>query len=351
MKANSSNITVITMTGKALTFLFTVSLMVSFMVSCASVEDKTREAVVLGDKLFAEGKCDEATQQYSKAAELDPGSGAIHLKLARTHARCGDDMAAIKEYKEAMSRGASSLEVYPEVVPLLIKIGENRGAESILRKMVEKAPSDCVAYNNLGVVLYRQKKYSEAQNAFEQAIKANPSHCDSYLNLALLLENEMGDLANATKYYKKYLSLRPDAPNAAQIKDRIVQNELKLLQGGKSSDTRFNDSMDEGKRFLAAGQFKEAEASFRSALQARSTSASARANLGAALMEQGKLKEAEGVLEKCLDLGGGTAECAYQLGWVYKLGGDDKKAIKLWGKALSIDPTFQKAKRTLDLYE
>jgi Flp pilus assembly protein TadD len=327
-----------------------MSLAIPFAISCASVEDKTKKAVTLGDALIAEGKCDEATQQYATAAELAPASLDIRLKLARTYARCGADMAAINEYKAAISCGAAELDVYREIVPLLIKIGESQGAETILKKIIEKAPSDCVAHNNLGVVLYRQKKYPEARKAFEEAIKRNPSHCDSYLNLASLLENEFNDIFTSTRYYKKYLSLRPDAPNAAQIKDRIVQNELKLLKEG-SSDTSFDDYMDEGQQFLAAGQFKEAEASFRAALRARSTSASARTNLGVALMEQGKLDEAESVLEKCLELGGGSAECAYQLGWVYKLGGDDKKAVKLWEKALSIDPTFQKAKKTLDLYD
>lgn len=324
--------------------------MVSLTVSCASVENKSREAVRLGDQLLAERKCAQAMQEYARAAELTPGSANLHLKMARAHARCGASMAAIKEYKTAMSHGASELEVYREIAPLLFRMGESRGAENIYRKIVKLAPSDCVAYNNLGVVLRRQKKHSDARKAFENAIKANPSHSDSYLNLALLLENELNDLAKATKYYKKYLSLASDAPNASKIKNRIIQNELKLLEQGHSISD-FDERMEQGEKQLAEGSFEDAEASFRAALRARPTSSTAQIKLGVALMEQGKLREAKSVLEKCLKARGGSAECAYQLGWAHKLGGSNKKAIDLWKKALRIDPSFKKAKRTLNLYD
>jgi tetratricopeptide (TPR) repeat protein len=329
--------------------IITVLVSISLFVSCASTEDRTRDALLQGDRLLAQGKCGEATQHYAEAAELTPNSADIHLKLARTHARCGSEMAAIKEYKAAIAHGASGLEVYREIVPLFIKIGENKGAEAILQKIISQAPSDCVAYNNLGVVLHRQKRNDAARKAFEKAIKINPSHADSYLNLAALLENEFDDLATATKYYKKYLSLRPNARNAANIRDRIVQNELKLLGKG-SFVTGYDEYMEQGRESLSAGLFSDAEEAFRLALRTRPTSSSARENLGVALMEQGKLREARQVLQKCLNQDGGSAGCAYQLGWTYQLSGNTKKAVEMWKKALRIDPAFKKARRAIELY-
>jgi superkiller protein 3 len=336
--------------GTAVSTPLVMLLVASLAVSCASTEDKTRESLLQGDRLIAEGKCDEAIRQYTTAAKLSPGSADIHLKLARTHARCGAGMAAVQEYQKAVSHGAPETETYREMVPLLIRLGNFQAAQTILKRIISKAPSDCVAYNNLGVVLYRQKKYREARAAFEKAIKAKPSHCDSYLNLAVLLENEFDDLALATKHYRKYLALNPDAPNAAQIRDRIVQNELKLLEEGVSG-SRFDEYMQQGTESLADGDFNDAEKAFRSALRARPSSVSALENLGVALMEQGELGEAKSMLNKCLELDGGSAGCAYQLGWVHQLSGNTKEAVSLWKKALRIDPTFIKAKRTLELYD
>jgi len=325
-------------------------LLAVFAVSCASAEDRRSQALNAGDQFLKGGKCKEAVEEYSKAVELTPDSADIRLTLARAHARCRSDMAAINEYKAAIENGASDVEVYREVVPLLIRIGQNSGAETILKKIIKKDPSDSIAYNNLGVVLNRQKKYSGAQKAFEKAIKINPSHYDSYLNLAMILENVTGDLAYANKCYKKYLSLNPDSPKADKVRDHIVQNELQLL-GSSPSESTFHEYIEQGKQYLAEGRFEEAEDTFRSALRIRNASAKARANLGAALMEQGKLDEAEETLNKCLSLNKGTAECAYQLGWVYKLRGNNKSAIRMWKKALQIDPSYGNAKKTLKMYE
>lgn len=65
--------------------------------------------------------------------------------------------------------------------------------------------------------------YKGAAEAFEKALEFNPRNASAHFELALLYEKDETDLVGAIYHFDRYLRLRPDAPNAGVVKDRLLR--------------------------------------------------------------------------------------------------------------------------------
>lgn len=65
--------------------------------------------------------------------------------------------------------------------------------------------------------------YKGAADAFEKALEFNPRNASAHFELALLYEKDETDLVGAIYHFDRYLRLRPDAPNAGVVKDRLLR--------------------------------------------------------------------------------------------------------------------------------
>jgi peptidoglycan/xylan/chitin deacetylase (PgdA/CDA1 family)/uncharacterized caspase-like protein len=93
-------------------------------------------------------------------------------------------------------------------------------AEAQFTEALKLRPDFALAANNLGFVYYRQDKFQEAARWFENTIKLDPSRVVAYLNLgdayAKLKQNDKSRQA-----YQTYLSLAPNGPSAAYVKQQL----------------------------------------------------------------------------------------------------------------------------------
>lgn len=75
---------------------------------------------------------------------------------------------------------------------------------------------------NCGVVAYNSKKWRRALREFKLALEKNPLDADSQYNLAVIYDVVNKDREKAIEHYKRYLELNPQAPDAAKVKNYIV---------------------------------------------------------------------------------------------------------------------------------
>jgi tetratricopeptide (TPR) repeat protein len=111
-----------------------------------------RKQVVEGNKLFAEGKFDEANNKYRDAEVDNPESPIVHFNI-------GDALYKKRKYEEA-------LESY--------------------RKAIQNSDDvqlQAQSYYNLGNTLYRLNKWPESILAYQQALKLNPNDQEAKYNL------------------------------------------------------------------------------------------------------------------------------------------------------------------------
>jgi tetratricopeptide (TPR) repeat protein len=103
----------------------------------------------------------------------------------------------------------------------------------------------------------------------------------------------------------------------------------------------------EGEKHLDAGQWPEAEAAFRRALQVNPNSAVAYSKLGVALVHQRRLEEAEQAFTRAVTIDPGYAPAWSNLGNVRREAGRLEEALQAYERAVAADPDYWIAHQNL----
>jgi tetratricopeptide (TPR) repeat protein len=75
---------------------------------------------------------------------------------------------------------------------------------------------------NRGVVAYKSQQIRRAMREFRLALENNPLDADAHYNLAVIYDVIIKDRERAMGHYTRYLELNPGAPDAAKVKNYIV---------------------------------------------------------------------------------------------------------------------------------
>ena len=160
-----------------------------------------------GSKYFNEKNFAPALEDLAKVVEADPTDGKTFLKIAMAQQALGDVDAAVESYKKAAENGNEA--------------AANKRLGSIF---IAK-----------GQALQKAGKNAEAIEAYETAM-GYVENAGVYKVIGNL-HTKLGKSAAANEAYKKYLELKPNAPDADGVKYTIAVNAQKL--GDKATAKAF----------------------------------------------------------------------------------------------------------------
>ncbi len=80
---------------------------------------------------------------------------------------------------------------------------------------------------NMGVMYTGRGKYSEAEKEYLCALRIDPADADSHFNLAVLYDDFLKEPQKAAVHYRRYLKLRPDAPDALEVQTWLIGAETR----------------------------------------------------------------------------------------------------------------------------
>ena len=132
--------------------LHIIRIVITILLPVAVMAQAESKAVIKGNKLYKEGKFDEAAAEYRKAAESNPGNGVVQYNL-------GNAVFKKESFDEALAAYDKSIELSKD----------NTSREKNI-------------YNK-GVSYTRQKKLLESIEAYKSALKINPADEDARHNL------------------------------------------------------------------------------------------------------------------------------------------------------------------------
>ncbi len=69
----------------------------------------------------------------------------------------------------------------------------------------------------------------QAIDLYESALDGSPRSADVHYRLAVLYDDKMSDPLNAMHHFKRYLTLSPNGPHAAEVKNFMKRDELALV--------------------------------------------------------------------------------------------------------------------------
>lgn len=210
-------------------------------------EEALVKARALND-VYATGKAALEAKQYAvavenlaRAAELDPSQGAVWSSLADAYmgvARGRKSAEAAPIFQQALDAFAKAIEIAPtnagnynNFALALAESNKLDEAKANLAKAIELDPSGAGKYHyNLGAVLMNVSQSDAATEEFRKSIAADANYAESYFYLGSMLAGKstmdaagkMIPPAGTVDALQKYLSLKPDGPNADAAKDLIT---------------------------------------------------------------------------------------------------------------------------------
>ena len=185
---------------------------------------------------------DEAITQLSKASELGPTQIAVWARLSEAYvgsakAAKGADVAPIYDkafgaFDKLLALAPDDAGNYNNYALALAADKKLDDAKVKLAKAVELDPPGAGKYHyNLGALLMNSSQTDPALDEFRKSIDADPNYAEAYYYLGATLVGKatldptgtkMVAPAGTTEALQKYLTLKPDGPNAASAKDLLT---------------------------------------------------------------------------------------------------------------------------------
>ena len=139
----------------------------------------------------------------------------------------GAARAELEEHTEAAEAYHAAHLLRPDSEPAMRNLGQSlllagdpRGALRILDALAEQRPEDARVRNDIGEAHRRMGQFEDAERHFREALELDERHAPAHFNLALALV-QLERRAEALEAFERYLSLRPDAPDAADVREAI----------------------------------------------------------------------------------------------------------------------------------
>jgi tetratricopeptide (TPR) repeat protein len=177
----------------------------------------------IGTALQKSGEVEAALQAYSKELECnqDPKVRMMaHLNRSMLLERTKSWALAADELEAAVRLGPERPEVYGDIASLRLQAGQLALAREALDRGAAAGFRSAPHYRSLGAHQLEAKSYDDAIAAFSKALEIDPALAEAELGLGSALD-QAGREAEAVGRFERYLDLRPNAPEAAELSKRI----------------------------------------------------------------------------------------------------------------------------------
>ncbi|MCX6356567.1 MAG: tetratricopeptide repeat protein [Candidatus Aureabacteria bacterium] len=145
----------------------------------------------LGNVFEKIGRLADATAAFEKAYGLDPGMKVAAYNLGLCYSR----------------------------------LGRGQKAEDLLREAIRKDNNFAEAHFQLARLLAEKRDYGDAIQEYEETLRIAPDDADAHYNLAQILRLHAERPEKAAVHLKEYLKCRPDAGDAAEVREWIREVE------------------------------------------------------------------------------------------------------------------------------
>ncbi|MDY7034831.1 MAG: YcaO-like family protein [Thermodesulfobacteriota bacterium] len=177
-------------------------------------------------KLIAENENPEwAIAELKKMDEIMPGKYYIKFFLGSCHLSINETNRALGYFKEALGLDPDKEDIpsiYSYMGQGLKDLGRYKDAIKVLERGEAYDNERTDIYNLMGFCHFKLKEYEQAIECFREVIQLDPASAIDYANIASNYR-DMGDKANAIRYYRFALELDPAI--------EFARENLRKLQG------------------------------------------------------------------------------------------------------------------------
>ena len=190
----------------------------------AQQQRDARQRAAVAQEAAIVGNQRAAREQFGRAAQLDPSNEEIAYQYGRTLEDTGSPAEALREYCRYITLAPASgdaADVRARIAALAPPAPARNGGD--------KATPEFRA----GLASFDRGQYEEAERAFGRAIADAPAWADAHYNRGLARLGQR-KTADAVIDLRRYLELRPDAPDRVTVLTQVagIERPLPFTPGG-----------------------------------------------------------------------------------------------------------------------
>jgi len=163
-----------------------------------------------------------ALQDCNRAIELDPKSDNAYYSRCIIHGRQGDLANAIRDCTQTITLNPNYAAAYHNRGAVRTALDDTAAAIDDFTKAIELNYRSSDVYSGRGVAYYKQGSFLAATKDFDKAIEMEPQNAVLYVNRAHA-RDRLGDVTGAIADYRRYLLLRPAAPDGEEVRRRMAE--------------------------------------------------------------------------------------------------------------------------------
>jgi len=192
-----------------------------------------------GSELFEQGKYAEAISKFEEFFENNYTIYQVYLNIGNCYREMGQYEKAIasfnnvlenvKSIKDTIERDESAAKALANIGEVYLLQDDIEKAGEYFMQAVDSFPENETVAFNVAVIFFTQGKTDKAIEYFNLAIKIKENWATPYRRLGYVYLNK-GEYKLAVDSFKKFLSLSPDSPNAANIQNMIPKLEELIKQ-------------------------------------------------------------------------------------------------------------------------
>jgi tetratricopeptide (TPR) repeat protein len=310
----------------------------------------------LGAALATAGRHEQAIEAYERAIQLRPDLADAYENMASSLIRLGRFDRAVESLRMATRLKPNDFHILDSLGSALSQAGRQEEAIEVLRRAMALRADYAPTHHNLGNALARLNRFDEAIAAYRTALTLRPDYPEVLCSLSGIL-CERGATDEAIELARRALAIQPDSSVAWFNLGRGLQKQNHLtesadaLRRALAINPRFYQALNELGTVL--GQMKAHDGAidaFRRSLQILD-SVEVRYNLATALFESGRLEEAIGEYHKAESMGFRDPRLYNNLGAIYRVLGQNQKAMDFFRRALSAGEEFPLARFNLAMVQ
>ncbi len=175
------------------------------------------QELVKGNKLFEEGKYEEAVKAYEKILEEFPDVYIVNKNIGNCYFKQEKYEKAEEYYRKVLEKAPSESGVMLAIGNSYTNRGENEKALEWYRKIEFEKLDDPIVLYNVGTNFYNNSQFKEAFKYYKKAIEIQDDFLDAIYQLGLCYLN-LSQHQDAINAFENYLKHDPDSERASQVK-------------------------------------------------------------------------------------------------------------------------------------
>ena len=182
-----------------------------------------------GHGLLAQGRTEEAIEQYKRALQFKVDYPKVHFNLGLALYMQGKTDEAIKEYAESLRLDPNHGSANNNLGLILLDQGKYEEAKQHFMTAARSKPNDPAPALNLGLVYFNTGNMEEARKQFTEALRLDPDQTKARANLG----SALGRLGRYEEAIQQFEEILQKDPHNAEARRNLAYAQKKLAEGKK----------------------------------------------------------------------------------------------------------------------